>query len=503
MNRVAGSLLVLCFLIVGACSPATVTQSDEPGDGEFGDPGADSVPGALAFDQPTLSLDTLRIGLTRPTSYLPYELSSGDQSAVIVSDLLYDGLTEAVGTEGRLRPALASAWVANDDFTEWTFTIDSERSSAAEVVAHYRRLLEGSRDLGVSVLLQSVTSLEEVAADEVRFLLDGPTAGLPWLLSGTALSVVGENGLPTGRYDVASDDRNGMVLFADGRPQIVLSWAETTSDAYDDLTLGLVDAAVAPSARLGDARSRFGFEPSARSISRFYVINAESPVFADERVQEAILGAVDRNSLAASGFGSPVFAIDGVVSPTVAGYEPVGCGVPCEFAPERATALIDAVVAESASEVVLTIAVTGAEQRLTAELLAAQLNAVGVAALIVDMNFDELAAALATGEADLVAFGWANGAGSLDAVVPPLFGSRSPVNGSGVASEAVDNLVERAAMIADDHRRWAVLSDAHRAAMGEGRVLPLVAASSLLVTAPQAEALVMRADGSIDIEATK
>jgi ABC-type transport system substrate-binding protein len=503
------SVLALGLAMVACTAPA------EPGAGGAGgsaDSTSTSGPGSeaadeLAFSDSEITMAVVRLGLARPDSYLPDELALADQSAVVVADLLYDGLTEVVGLEGRLRPGLAQSWSTNEDFTEWRFSLDTERITGAEVANHFQGLLDDINP-AVSPLLADVARVEAVGEAEVQFELDGSNAALPWLLSGVGLSVVGADGSPTGRYRVETDSDDQLNLVAaeesSGWPTIAIEWADDDNDAYELLTLGMVDGAVAPALSLEDARARFGFVPAARSISRFYGIDASSPPLDDERVVEAVLHAVDRGNVV----GTTAFAVEGLIAPSVAGYRPDGCGEACSYQPEVAASLVEEIVSEGGDSgtggepPLLRIAYSGDEQQEVAEAIAADLEAVG---FIVDLEAKtafELAEAIATGTTDLYAFGWLAGAGSVDAIVPQLFGSGSPTNTVGYDSAEVDDLIAQASVTSDDDARWLLLIEAQRLALEEGRILPLAVAKSHLVVAPQASALIVRADGSLDIEAS-
>jgi ABC-type transport system substrate-binding protein len=499
------------------------------------------TPSTLAFDDgPTFPDDELTLGLVRPDSVAPSEIALSDQGSVILTDLLYDGLTEPAGTSGTLRPALALSWEPSDNASVWTFTLDTTRIDAEAVAAHFTRLVDAADNPVVDTLLASVQSVEVVDASQVQFVLDSPDAGFPWLVSGVALSIPGADGAPTGvhRIEPPSDDTTATsegdaaatgsdgstedggsgaevgdeitALFGlgdevvlrstvGGRPDVAVRWYKSEREAYNGLTLAQVDAAVAPSDALSDAANRFGEQPQARTIARFYGINADGGPLADARLRGAVLGGLDRQALAEEAFAAPVFATDGVVAPTAAGYHLGGCADLCRFDAEAARAAVTEVAAEIGSAPELTIAVTGDDQRATAERIAADLEAIGFAVVVSQLEPGELAASIAAGQADLFAFGWVAGAGSLDAVVPQLFGSTSAANALRLQSDQVDALIREARATVDDAVRWDLLTEAHDLAMGEGRVLPLAVAKSNLVAAPQAAGLVIRADGSVDL----
>ena len=243
MNRLL--LLGTLALIFAACT-GSIGSPDAP-EGADGSSTTSRPPTELAYARPPkLDLDVLRLALVRPDTYLPAEVSVADQSAVITADLLYDGLTEAAGLESRLRPGLARSWVANDDFTEWTFTLDLRRIDAYRVADYFNQLATTeSISVTATLLLSDIVSVEAVSAGDVRFTLARSDAGFAWLMSGLGASVVGPDGLPTGRYVIEQDTEDALTLVPDlevfAWPTIEITWVEDDHESYETLTLGLVD----------------------------------------------------------------------------------------------------------------------------------------------------------------------------------------------------------------------------------------------------------------------
>jgi ABC-type transport system substrate-binding protein len=433
-------------------------------------------------------------------SFIPAELSLADQAAVIVTDLLYDGLTEADAVEATLRPGLATSWIVRDEATAWTFTIDTERVSPEAVVDHFeslRTIATGS----TATVLASVNTVESVGSSRVRFTLDQPNAGFAWLLSGVAMSVVGDDGAPTGRFEVEADDGESLRLRsrADDVPDVMIAWTETPSDAYDQLTVGVVDAAVAPPDALDDAEARYGVTPPARAIARFYVVNTASERFTDPRLREALLAAVDRTTLVADTVDVPAFALDGVLAPTLAGYARSGCGRDCRHDLGRAERLIDASTDEAEqTSTAVRIAITP-EQLNVAEAIGDDLTSAGLETDVSALEPNELAAVIAQGDADLYAAGWIAPASSLDAAVSLLFGEDSPVGIDSASNPEVLRFLAEAATTIDDEARWTLLADTHTAATRSGAIIPIAVGKSYLVAAPHAQAIPVRADGTIDL----
>ena len=521
MKRLGLVYLLLFTLAVASCSSSDAAADEEPSAVEDSD-----APEDLAFDDDDESagetaeplLEEIRIALAKPGRGLPSATSLGEQEAVILADLLYDGLTEVAMSpveadpeaegelfgsepelETELRPALALSWSANDDLTEWTFVLDAGRTDAETVAAHFAVLRQEARG-PVAAAIEHIESVQADGAGQVRFELSRPDAAFAWLLSGVAFSIVGEQGALTSRYELTADDEDEMILgsLVDGAPDVVLVWQDTPREAYNLLTLGTVDAAVGPPDAMVDARSRFGGAVVPRGVSRYYGINVESPRLADERLRQAILHAVDGDRIVDEVLAAPAFAVDGVLASNLAGYGDSGCGLVCRHDQDAARELVDDVLAGGEALVEVRIAVRDGDLAV-ASAIARDLDAVGFDAIVEEYETDQLADVISAGNAELFAFGSVAVAGSIDAVVPATFGSDSPANAARVDSTSVDSLLEAAASTADDVERWALLNDAHEEALGEGNLLPLAIAQSYFVAAPQVQGVAVRPDGSLEL----
>lgn len=234
----------------------------------------DAPPPVLAFDDagatPSLPLpDTVRLALVGPADLLPAVAADvGAPSTVIVAGLLYDGLAE-LDADGGVRPALATSWWRRDDDRRWTFEVDAQRVSP-DVVAEHLTTIGADPGLG------PIISVERGGGTTIDIVLDRPITDLPARLAQLRYAVVAPGGQPTGRYrlaepagDVANsddgtpDDEVTLVPVAAGVPTITIRWTASQADAYELLTLGRVDAAMAPPERLTDAAARFGHEALA------------------------------------------------------------------------------------------------------------------------------------------------------------------------------------------------------------------------------------------------
>ena len=153
-----------------------------------------------------LESDTLRVALARePLSLDPGDLA--DPASLIILRQLFDTLTQFKPASAEIEPGVATAWEANADATEWTFTLrtgvkfhDGGLLTAETVKFNVDRWLDpafkaGHRAEGKQFQVWSdvfggylgagslITAVEVVASDRVRFKLARPAAYLPATLA--------------------------------------------------------------------------------------------------------------------------------------------------------------------------------------------------------------------------------------------------------------------------------------------------------------------------------
>ncbi|MEL6985110.1 MAG: ABC transporter substrate-binding protein, partial [Actinomycetota bacterium] len=229
----------------------------------------------------------LVLAMAEPDSFRPDERSLADQSAVVVADLLYDGLTEVDGHTGALVPALARSWTSDASFRNWTFQLDPGAGvTAADVVAALTPLAcDPNAPAGATqsapALTAGISSVTAIEEDVVAIDLVHPNAGLAWILSGLPYSVIGIDGSQTGDYEVSRTDDGGLWLERrsvrpgqPGTPQSVqIRWTSSSATAHRLLADGVVDGAIIGPDRLDDIDGRFTVATSPSTAVRFYVLN--------------------------------------------------------------------------------------------------------------------------------------------------------------------------------------------------------------------------------------
>lgn len=498
--------LVVALLVVAGCASS--------GDGQGDEDAVPDPPEGLASSDEAGPI-RLRLALTEPGSFRPDEVVLSDQGAVIVADLLYAGLTEIDGSGESLRPGLATEWSADDEFRRWTFRLDPDSGvDAATVVASLEPLTWSAtadaqtRGHPMAALTAGMETVIAVDPSTVVIELDRSNAGLPWVLSGLPFSVIGPAGATTGPFEVMSRRDGGLTLRrrADSAPdagsggatrvdEVELIWADSGREAYRLLVDRVADGAVVDLASVGEAEARDGFVGPPTIAVQYYVLNPDSPELVDIDRREAVMAEIDRQHLVGDG-NRALAGSDGLVSPSVAGYRPRACGTGCGLdgaGDSRGDA-------EAWAAPGLALNFTGEDQRAMAEALAGELEASGIPVVEAEVAPRELAQAIVSGTTDVFAFGWLAPAGSVDAILPPLLGARSPANVARVGSSEIEGLLADAARTADDETRWELLDRAHRLALAQAQILPVSVSTSTLVVAPEAARPAVRADGSIDLE---
>lgn len=518
MPRLSG-FAVVAALLLSACTSSAVSSNgamdsrdDGPGETAVGPNGNPPAELAMAEQPPVPVADPLRLAMARPDSLDLDAAVLSDQAAVVIADLLYDGLVEAAGRTGELRPALATKWFADDTFTRWTFHLRADAPvDAADVAQQLGSLAVGGASDGQGQALSAASltaGMKVVRAESKRVVtveLESPNAGLPWILSGLLFSIRGADGESTGDYRVTSDDSNGLILHrqgsgATGPSTVHVRWTDEPEQAAALLSAGFVHGALLDGAALGatepDGESMAGDDRMlATGTSRFYVINAGAPQLVDVGDRRAVLAAIDRTAAVRSGIEQLVVETDGLSGPGLAGWNPNGgCGPTCR----NDGAASQLVVAESDQP--LQIAYSGQDQASLASTIAEQLSDAGMAAESQPLPPDRLASVIVSGETDLFAFGWIAPAGSVDAVIPPLLRPDSPANIARIQSASVADLLASAAVTGDDKQRWALLAEAERLALADALIVPMAVSASQLRLAPNAGAVVVRADGSLDLD---
>lgn len=238
-------------------------------------PAAAREPGCILRPTPARPSGTQTIGVTEPVDPGRAPIPSNDVERFVFRQL-YEALVR-VDCEGRVTPALATAWRSLDGGRSWTFTLrggatfwDGTPITAADVLASWR-----PSDDGRSPLV-TVGTVSAAAGSTFTVLLAAPSAELPRTFADPALAVVKrirESPWPlgSGAYWVARSDSATITLRAvapGSRPgDVVLRGPDTAAWRARDVDLVLARG------RMLDDPGTAGFDELPVPWDRVYALH--------------------------------------------------------------------------------------------------------------------------------------------------------------------------------------------------------------------------------------
>ena len=502
-------------LVLGSCS-----RKGSNGDGD-GNGGA-----AAAF----------RAAIVRPATLDPAKARTVDE--LLVADQLYDSLAAYDPETLEPVPSLAESFTASDDQLHWDFTLradatfsDGTAVTAADVKATLERIARKDSGSSVSDLLELVAGYSAVAVDGsttdlagvvvtsptvLRIDLSAPWSVLPSALANPAFGVLPKALIDAGGEFPATPVTSGPFVVSTSSDDVLsLVPAEGVSTkskrlefrlfadkaaAYDALVAGRVDWSEVPPDKLEEAAKRFGreqFKPYVAEL--FYAFNLRSPKFADVRVREAIVRAVDREAIVDDVYKGSVRPVEGLIVEGLAGHQADACGGKCSFDATRAKALVAELTAEGVAlpEVQIDFE-DDATQTAVATAIQKHLADVGITAVLRAKPLAEYQQFAVSGSQELFRLGWIAPYPSADGVLTPLFSSSSPNNLTGFSSAAVDDALRAARASSDPAARVTQFQTAEKAVLAELPIIPIGQFEIQSVASEQVRDLTVTSAGSFD-----
>jgi oligopeptide transport system substrate-binding protein len=491
----------------------------------------DDDPNPPSTTDTTVQGGTMRLGIGGDLVVDPVDASLASPRDLMVIDLLFDGLTR-LDDQGVPQPAIASRWVGNPARTAFRFRVDPAATfasgrpvTAQDVIASLERVIAAGDTSLVALSLEAVSGFRAFVEGEddhvsgltapdaqtVRIDLETPLSVLPEVLSSPLLSVVDPETIDgdladldlSGAWAVTSAEDDGLLVerragFTGSLGEVELRTYDDEESAYDGFADGEVDWAPVPSSRYEEAIEAYGDDAFAPFQAELYFgMNLGTPSLAAGPLRQAIMRAIDGDAIAEAIYADLADPLPTIVPAGVVGHDPDRCPE-CAYDPETAADIVGVLYPDGKVPTINIDFDRSTAQQEMAEMVAADLDAVGIPTKLHPLPLEEYKDFVVSGDQQLFSFGWIGAYGSPDAYLAPLFGSAANDNLTDYRSALVDGLLNRARAgidPAENARRWAV---AESTVLAAAVVVPIAQFRTQVVVAERVEGLETAVDGTVD-----
>ncbi|NNE75038.1 MAG: ABC transporter substrate-binding protein [Acidimicrobiales bacterium] len=502
------AVVVLAFSLPAAACSGGTTEPAAPATSE-------GPPETLAFADPTLppagrAGGSLVLGAGPLTSFDPARANVDSPTSLALLDLLFDGLT-ALDDANEPIAALADEWTTTDN-TSWTFVLadaefaDGEPVEATDVQYSLERLIAlPNRPVGAPLaVIDSITAGD----GEVTIDLTRPFAGLPSLLAAPAFGILpdGSNGeISSGPFEVADETDEVVSLrrtdrFSGNIDGIdVLRYADE-DEAFEAYLAGEVDWAVVPAGRSEELTGELGrVHRTPLDATVFYGLNVAHPDLRNIALRQAIVLAIDSESIVAEQFADVGSVLWGIVPPGVPGARTDACDFRCGLAAADATGFLAEVEASGDLPTIgIDYLVDDRVELDLARAIAADLDAIGLETELRPGTLDELGERILAGEHMLFRYGWIGRYSSSESWLGDAFASDGTDNVTAVNSDVVDAALDDAREATRPTDAMTAYADAETAVLDEYAVVPLLALDRVVAVNVRVHDYTQRANGTFD-----
>ncbi len=463
----------------------------------------------------TFGPQVLRFGLPAAPVRLDPALST-DAASALVSAQLYETLVRFVPGTTRIEPALATRWSVSPDGLTWEFTLrkgvrfhDGTPLTAKAVVWNFQRWMDpqhpahhgdfrywegmfGSPEEEVSQEGKPQTLVAAVEAPDdqtVRLVLNSPFAPLLHNLALGAFAILSPDGVMAGGPEVYGTP-DGPQPVGTG-PFRLLRWQEdeVTLTANQDYVAGPLALSQLMFPVIPDANARFGAlesgdihgmsAPSRADLARanesagfrvtmdpkpttaFLNFNLDGEFLGKHEVRQAIAHAINKPALVEKTFGPSWLPATQILPPSLWGYNESIVDYP--YNPERARELLD--IAELPPEFEVDLWYPDRPRlylpnpRLTAEMIARDLEAVGIDVTLDTEHWSAYLVDRSRGALSMWLLGWTGYNGDPDSFYFYHFGLPTPREGNYVNVDLRDLLL-RGQVVIDPEMREEIYQEA-------------------------------------------
>jgi peptide/nickel transport system substrate-binding protein/oligopeptide transport system substrate-binding protein len=442
-----------------------------------------------------------------------------DVYGLSVTRQVFDGLVQFDQTLA-IAPALAKFWKASRDGLTWTFTLrkgvqfhHGREVSAEDVVYSLTRILDpkvksGSADLFLGIKgardvregrareVSGLTALdrytvqivlEEALTPFVSALAVGHAKIVPKDVVEQQGEAFGTHPIGTGPFRFVRWERGKEIALAgnphyfDGPPRMSslvyrIFPGEQFDAMYEQFRLGNLEDTPIPvqEYRRAIAAGNHQYVKRPTISVRFYGFNLKVKPLDDRRVRQALIHAIDRDSILEEVVFGRFIPARGILPPGTLGFNPNLKGYP--YDPSRARQLLAEAGYPGGRGLPALEIWSSVKERVLLEhdQMKKQLEAVGFRAEFhYQTNWPTFSAALGEGKLPVFLYAWFADVPDPDNFLSKLFHSRSPRNFTGYANAAVDDLFVRAKQERDLPRRMELYRRAEQLIMDDAPILPV------------------------------
>lgn len=500
---------------IGSADTEDTGTTDDPGDAtESGDSDADADGGG--------SGGILIAGQSaEPDRFDPHLTTAGVSFQVLEN--VYDTLVQPAD-DLTMEPALATDWTVSDDGLTWTFNLregvtfhNGRELTADDVVYSLERIQNPDTGSGASFRLANVESITATDPLTVEIVVSQPTPNLLVLLGGyKGMAIVAEENVEDGSIDTAPIGTGPFVFdtytpgegvtlvkndayWQDGLPLLDGVEFKVIPDPtvlLTNLQTGEVDwIDSVPASDLADLQSGGEFEVGTAPAGdyHYFALNQAREPFDDVRVRQAIAMAIDRDEITeAATFGA------GTPNQTAI---PEGNFWYHEYAPyeagdiEGAQALLDE-AGVSDLEIEFLVTSDFPETVTQAQVIAAELEPLGITVSINDVDFSTWLDLESQGEFDAFMLSWI---GNID---PDEFyyaqhHTDGGFNFQGYSNPELDELLDAARTEVDEDARKELYDQAAEIVVDDASYIYLYNPLAVDAWSPDVSGYITRGDAAV------
>ncbi|WP_345241031.1 glutathione ABC transporter substrate-binding protein [Pontibacillus salipaludis] len=524
LSRLLTVLSLVLVLVVAGCSSGGDTEEDTSSskNNDKKTPPSSEEGLTIAVESNFTSLD-------------PHD--TNDNQSYSAQSAIYEGLL-GFDKDLNIVPVLAKEYSANEDSTEFTFTLkegitfhDGAPFNAEAVKANLDRLSDPESQLRRASLFELVEKTEVLSEYEVKVTLKEPFGAMPNNFAHPAAGMISPKALEQSNQDLARNPAGtGPFKFVEWKSGDHLTvekneeYREEGLPKVDKIEFKPVPESGSRVAMLQTGEADFAFpvapnqvetlkeeegvsiETKPSLVVKYFSMNTMKEPFTDPKVRKAMNYAIDKEAYIKVVYDGYATQTKSVIAPNTQHYEEQDV---YEYDPEKAKELLAEAGYPDGFETTIWGGTSSLKQKMMS-FYKQQLSQVGVTLNVVPMEGGTLGDKIwgvdnpDDAELELYNGGWSPSTADADWGMRPLFSSNSfppdAYNTAYYKNEKVDELLQKGLSTADDKERGEYYTEAQKIIWDESPWVPLAVPDILYGKQDYVEGLKMLSSGVMDLK---